>query len=76
MVYVRYRDHVVFRNVDPETQSPIVQEAVGWFDHEDEEYLRLIVARYHEHDSNGNTRTKATGFVILKKTILETRRIG
>ena len=75
LVYVRYKDHSLFRNAPPETQVPIVQEAVGWVDDENSDYLRLIVARYHEPGSK-RTVLKTTGLVIVKSTILEMRRIG
>jgi len=76
LVYVRYRDHVLFRNVDPETAKPIVQEAWGRLEYEDEEYIRLVVARYQEPNNEGKPARKATGLVILKKAILEMRRIA
>jgi len=73
---VRYRDHVLFRNADPEKQTPITQEVVGWLEAENEEYIRLIMARYPEPSPGKDPVVKATGFVILKKTILEMRRIA
>ena len=76
LVYVRYRDHVLFRNSDPERQAPIVQEVVGWLQAENDEYIRLVVARYREPVNDGKGGAKATGFVILKKAIVEMRRIG
>jgi hypothetical protein len=76
VVYVRYRDHVLFRNSDPETQEPIVQEVVGWLQAENDEYIRLVMARYLEPKADGSPVVKATGLVILKKMILEMRRIA
>lgn len=76
MVYVRYRDHLLFRNVDPESAKPIVQEAWGRLEYEDEEYIRLVVARYQEPNNDGKATRKATGLVILKKVILEMRSIA
>jgi len=76
LVYVRYQDHVLFRNVDPETAKPIIQEAWGRLEYEDQEYIRLIVAHYQEPNNDGKQAVKATGLVILKKTILEMRRIA
>jgi (2Fe-2S) ferredoxin len=76
LVYVRYQDHVLFRNVDPETAKPIVQEAWGRLEYEDQEYVRLVVARYQEPNNDGKATRKATGLVILKTTILEMRRIA
>ncbi len=76
LVYVRYRDHVLFRNMDPETAKPVVQEAWGQLQYEDPEYVRLVVAQYQEPNNNGRQGAKATGLVILKKTILEMRKVG
>jgi hypothetical protein len=76
LVYVRYQDHVLFRNSDPETQEPIVQEVVGWLQAENDEYLRLVMARYPEPNAGGNAQVKATGLVILKKAIVEMRKVA
>jgi hypothetical protein len=76
LVYVRYQDHVLFRNVDPESAKPIVQEAWGQLQYEDPEYVRLIVAHYQESNNDGKQARKATGLVIVKSTILEMRRIA
>ena len=76
LVFVRYQDHVLFRNVDPETAKPIVQEAWGQLQYEDPEYIRLVVARYQEPNNDGKATRKATGLVILKKTILEMHKLA
>jgi hypothetical protein len=76
LVYVRYMDHVLFRNAEPEKQAPIIQEAWGILDCDTEDYIRLVMARYPEPSSDGDRIVKATGLVILKKTILEMRSIG
>jgi hypothetical protein len=75
LVYVRYRDHVLFRNADPESARPVVQEAWGKLDYEDPEYIRLVVARYQEPDNMEEHAAKATGLVIVKSTILEMRKV-
>jgi len=75
-VYIRYQDHALFRNVDPKSQRPIIQEAMGWLDHEDNDYIRVILAQYREQKvQDGPTEIKATGLVILRSTILEMRKI-
>ena len=77
LVYVRYQDHTIFRNADPATQSPLIQEAVGWIQAENEQYIRLVVAMYREPRTHGRkSKTKATGFVILRNTIIEMRKVG
>jgi len=76
LVYVRYRDHMLFRNLDPQTAEPIIQEAWGLLDHEDIDYIRLVVARYQEPKKNDESATKATGLVIVKETILEMHKVA
>jgi hypothetical protein len=56
--------------------KPIIQEAWGRLDLENDEYVRLLVACYQESDGQDGQRTKATGLVIVKSTILEMRRVG
>lgn len=75
-VHVRYEDHVLFRNTEPKKETPIIQEVWGLLDCDTENYIRLVVARYQEPGNNEKQETKATGLVILKKTILEMHRIG
>ena len=76
LVYVRYRDNALYRNMEPEKQMPITQEAWGLLDYDADDYIRLVVARYREPQNSGKGRAKATGLVILKKTIMEMHRIG
>jgi hypothetical protein len=76
LVYVRYQDHAIFRNMYPDMAKPIVQEAWGQLDHDDPEYIRLIVARYQEPEKDGKQAAKATGLVIVKSTILEIHKVA
>ncbi len=76
LVYVRYRDHVLFRDMNPETVRPFTRECVGWLDYEDAECVRLVWERYAMPDPPGESKPRATGLVILKKAILEMRRIA
>jgi hypothetical protein len=68
-------DHVLFRDKDPATAKPFTRECVGWLDYEDDEHLRLVWERFAMPDPPGESKPRATGLVILKKTILEIRRI-
>jgi hypothetical protein len=77
VVYVRYLDHVLFKEVDPSAYAePFAREAVGWLDYEDTDCIRLVWERLAVPDPHGETRQKATGLVILKSAILEIRRLG
>jgi len=76
LVYVRYQDHVLFRDMNPATTSPFTRECVGWLDYEDQECIRVIWERFAMPDPPNESKPKATGLVILKKAILEIRRIA
>ena len=75
LVRVRYLDHVLFRNVNPETQRPVIQEVVGWLHNQNTDSVCLLVAQYSEPRLEGSGRLKGTGFSIVKKAILEIRKI-
>jgi hypothetical protein len=67
---------VLFRDVDPSLYRPFTRECIGWLDYENEEYIRLIWERYAMPNPPNESKPKATGLVILKKSILEMRKIG
>jgi len=72
--YVRYLDHVLFKDVDPSAYAkPFMREAVGWLDREDDGYIRLVWERLAEPAPSGEVRQRVTGMVILKSVILEMR---
>jgi len=75
VVYVRYLDHVLFRDAEPQTFGPFVRETIGWLDHEASDFVRLVWERSVENGSNPATKQKATGLVILRGDILEMRRL-
>ena len=75
LVYVRYLDHVLFKNVDPNAfAKTFMQETIGWLDHEDDEGIRIVWERFAE--PNLRINQKATGLVILKSAILEMQRVN
>ncbi len=74
-VYVKYLDHVHFQNGNPSLFKPLTLEAVGWLVDEDEESLRLVLDRIDDPDSSPGVTLKTSGLVILKKTIIERRRL-
>ena len=73
LVYVRYKDHVLFRNSDPKLYSNSnIRETVGWQIHETDEVLFLTHDRSVQPLSN---EVCETGLIILKSEILEIRII-
>lgn len=74
LIYVRYLDHVLFRNADPVLFKPAVREATGWKINEDNEALWICFDKpierlpYEKLDPS-------SGLVILKCDILEIKEI-
>ena len=73
---VRFLDHQWFRNADPESVGPVVQEAYGKLDKIAQNHIRLLAAHYEELGPNGLTEQRVTGLVIVRSTILEIEEIG
>lgn len=83
VVYVRYWDHVLFKDVDPRAYGPQVRETVGWLAEDNGDYIRIEWERFvDEHGGTKhrveprNIKQRATGLVILKSCILELREVG
>ena len=74
LVYVRYLDHVLFRDSDPGLQGPVEKETVGWLDHEEPGHIRLIWERYTAPSSMKAHSPRGTGLIILRDNILEMGR--
>ena len=69
LVYVKYRDHVLFRNADPSLFRPSVREVVGWLLGETEEVLCLCYERAIERLPF--EKPSEQGIIILKSAVLE-----
>ncbi len=76
LVYVRYQDHVLFKDSDAGQYRPWIRECVGWLDYDDEEFVRIVWERFSEPNPPDNTRLRSTGLAILKKAIVEMRRVA
>lgn len=75
LVYVRYLDHVLFRDADPELQGPMEKETIGWLDHEEPGHIRLVWERYTAPPSMRSGSPRGTGLIILRADVLEMRRL-
>lgn len=65
LVYVRYLDHVILRNVREAAAEAVVREAVGWVKKENEDVLLL------EHDRSVKQGYSGfNGIVVLKNCIV------
>jgi hypothetical protein len=74
LVYVRYLDHALYRDMAPSSPKPMVRETVGWLVHEDDESLWIVWDR-NVAPSRYERNEPYSSLVIVKKCILEVRRI-
>jgi len=72
-VYVRYKDHVIYRNVQEPLAEPIERETIGWLTKQNEEIILI------EHDRTIQETSlpcgQGNGLILLKSCILEIRRL-
>ncbi|MBT0160534.1 hypothetical protein G4O51_11190 [Candidatus Bathyarchaeota archaeon A05DMB-2] len=68
-VYIRYKDHVLFKNTFKPIEDVAERETLGWLTQENNELLCIQHDRTVEspHHSSGT----ASGMVLLKSCILE-----
>jgi len=73
VVYIRYKDHVLFKNTPQPVKDAAERETVGWLTQETGELLCLQHDRTVEspHCSSGT----ASGLLLLKSCILEIRAL-
>ncbi len=76
VVYVRYWDHVLFKDVNSKAYGPQVRETVGWLAEDNGGYIRIEWERFNGSAVPDNLRQRSTGLVILKSCILELREVG
>ena len=71
LVYIRYLDHVLYKNTPKAVKTPAERETIGWLAHENDELICLENDRTIDElpFSNGS----GSGLVILKNCILEIR---
>lgn len=75
IIYIRYLDHVLFRNSDPNFFEPAIREATGWVIKDDDKALLLVFDKSVNHLPYEKAPI-ASGLVVLKDDILEIRKIG
>jgi len=73
VVYIRYKDHVLFRNTPQPVEGAAERETLGWLTQETDELLCIQHDRTAEnpHHSSGT----ASGLLLLKSCILEIRML-
>jgi hypothetical protein len=70
-VYIRYKDHVLFKNIQQPIEEAVERETIGWLSKETSEIILI------EHDRTTPNLQLCTGqsngLIILKNCILEMR---
>lgn len=73
VVYVRYKDHVLYRNVNNPVEEAVERETIGWLAREKGDVILI------EHDRTPQClqlpRGSGSGVIILKSCILELRSL-
>lgn len=72
-VYIRYKDHVLFKNVAKPIEDPAERETVGWLTQETDELLCIQHDRTAENPRHSSGT--ASGLLLLKSCILEIRML-
>src|SRR5665647_219253 len=75
LIYVRYRDHVLYNRSIAAMMQPQIREAVGWLVYECEHYIILSWDRDARPPTLTGGDAKASGLVLLKNDILKFQRL-
>ncbi len=72
-VYIRYKDHVLFKNIKQPIEEAIERETIGWLSKQTDEIMLI------EHDRTIPNEQipsgQGSGVIILKSCILEMRKL-
>jgi hypothetical protein len=71
VVYIRYLDHVLYRNTPKPIEEPVECETVGWLIGERKDVLSIGNDR--TLDKLPYSRGKGSGFALVKSCIIEVR---
>jgi hypothetical protein len=65
-IYLKYKDHVIFKNIPKPSPAAVIRETIGWIKQENDELLLI------EHDRAVPGQGKnVNGIIILKNCIVE-----
>jgi hypothetical protein len=74
VVYVRYKDHVLYRNIRNPIEEAVERETVGWLTRENGEIILV------EHDRTPQCSQlpmgSGSGVIVLKSCIMELRSLS
>ena len=72
-VYVRYKDHVLFKNIQQPMEEAIQRETIGWLSRENSE---IILVEHDRTMPNAELCSgQSNGLIILKSCIIEIRKL-
>jgi hypothetical protein len=75
LIYVNYRDHVLYHRSTATIMQPQIREAIGWLVYECELYIILSWDRDAQPPTLTGGDPKASGLVLLKNDILELQQL-
>lgn len=75
LIFVRYRDHVLYNRASPQAMQPQIREAIGWQVYDCELYITLSWDRDSQPPTLKGGDPKASGLVLLKSDILELQHL-
>ena len=75
IVFVQYRDHVMYNRASALMMQPQTREAVGWLVYDCELYIILAWDRDADPPTLHGGDPKASGLVLLKSDILELQKL-
>lgn len=75
LVYVRYKDHVLYHRSKALAMAPQMRETIGWLVYECPDYITISWDRDAGSPTLKGGDPKASGLVVLKSDILELKRI-
>jgi len=75
MVYIRYKDHILFRNTPSQSYQPILRETIGWLQEETTQWIRILWDKSINKLPHQKEKP-TTGLVILKESIVEIKKLN
>jgi hypothetical protein len=66
----------MFRRGNPRDYLPVLREAVGWIDHEDDSCMRILWDRTVRKVPHERMNPSESGLVILRSDIQEIKELG
>ena len=72
-VYIRYKDHVLFKNIQQPMEEAMQRETIGWLSKENSE---IILVEHDRTMPNAELCSgQSNGLIILKSCIIEIRKL-